>query len=269
MLLLGAGHCFRDHVFEVCPEFARFSNDAEGIRKSFEGFSLETIKPHGRLRHGPDAGAGRACRLRARSGRQGPTAPWPGRCWLRCATCRSLATRTRRVVLAWRRSFTRYEAIAALRNAVYACELPGVQACPHEPRTMNPALPPLPAPSRWALYLNLIRWDRPAGWLLLLWPSLSALWLAPVAGRLAPGGHLCGRYHPDAQRGLLHQRFVADRDFDRHVKRTAHRPGHSGHRVGQRGVGCGRGAGAGVVWAGADHQHHRGVVVGARLAGGR
>jgi LysR family hydrogen peroxide-inducible transcriptional activator len=32
---------------------------------------------------------------------------------------------TRRVVLAWRRSFPRYEAIAALRNAVYACELPG------------------------------------------------------------------------------------------------------------------------------------------------
>jgi LysR family hydrogen peroxide-inducible transcriptional activator len=32
---------------------------------------------------------------------------------------------TRRVVLAWRRSFTRYEAIAALRNAVMACELPG------------------------------------------------------------------------------------------------------------------------------------------------
>ncbi len=34
---------------------------------------------------------------------------------------------SRRVVLAWRRSFTRYEAIAALRNAVYACELTGVQ----------------------------------------------------------------------------------------------------------------------------------------------
>ena len=33
----------------------------------------------------------------------------------------------RRVVLAWRRSFTRYEAIAALRNAIYACELPGVK----------------------------------------------------------------------------------------------------------------------------------------------
>jgi LysR family hydrogen peroxide-inducible transcriptional activator len=33
---------------------------------------------------------------------------------------------SRRVVLAWRRSFTRYEAIAALRNAVYACKLDGV-----------------------------------------------------------------------------------------------------------------------------------------------
>ena len=32
----------------------------------------------------------------------------------------------RRVSLVWRRSFTRYEAIAALRNAIYACALPGV-----------------------------------------------------------------------------------------------------------------------------------------------
>ena len=40
MLLLGNGHCFRDHVLEVCPEFARFSSNAEGIRKSFEGSSL-------------------------------------------------------------------------------------------------------------------------------------------------------------------------------------------------------------------------------------
>ncbi|MFZ4651530.1 MAG: LysR substrate-binding domain-containing protein, partial [Rubrivivax sp.] len=44
MLLLGTGHCFRDQVLEVCPEFARFSTDADGIRKSFEGSSLETIK---------------------------------------------------------------------------------------------------------------------------------------------------------------------------------------------------------------------------------
>ena len=44
MLLLGTGHCFRDHVLEVCPEYARSRSDAEGIRKTFEGSSLETIK---------------------------------------------------------------------------------------------------------------------------------------------------------------------------------------------------------------------------------
>ena len=36
-----------------------------------------------------------------------------------------------------------------------------------------------PARSRGALYLDLIRWNRPAGWMLLLWPTLSALWTAP------------------------------------------------------------------------------------------
>ncbi|MEY4537552.1 MAG: Hydrogen peroxide-inducible s activator, partial [Pseudomonadota bacterium] len=44
MLLLGAGHCFRDHVLEVCPEFARYASQTDGIRKTFEGSSLETIK---------------------------------------------------------------------------------------------------------------------------------------------------------------------------------------------------------------------------------
>ena len=43
------------------------------------------------------------------------------------------------------------------------------------------------APSRLNLYLDLIRWNRPAGWLLLLWPSLSALW---VAADGFPGWHL-------------------------------------------------------------------------------
>ncbi|MBN8749042.1 Hydrogen peroxide-inducible genes activator [Xylophilus ampelinus] len=131
MLLLGTGHCFRDHVLEVCPEFARFSSNAEGIRKSFEGSSLETIKhmvaagmgvtlvprlsvPADALKPREGKGKGRSKELEPivryipiRDG-QGGEPP------------------TRRVVLAWRRSFTRYEAIAALRNAIYACELPGV-----------------------------------------------------------------------------------------------------------------------------------------------
>ena len=80
------------------------------------------------------------------------------------------------------------------------------------------------APSKFKLYLNLIRWDRPAGWLLLLWPSLSALWVA--AGGF-PGWHLLIVFVA----GTVLMRSagccvndVADRDFDRHVKRTAQRP---------------------------------------------
>jgi LysR family hydrogen peroxide-inducible transcriptional activator len=142
MLLLGTGHCFRDHVLEVCPEFARFSGDSSGanmgIRKSFEGSSLETIK------HMVAAGMGVTLV---------PRLSVPASAILSSsAIAESLAKKskaksqaedalvvyrpitddkraqppTRRVVLVWRKSFTRYEAIAALRNAIYACELPGV-----------------------------------------------------------------------------------------------------------------------------------------------
>ena len=83
------------------------------------------------------------------------------------------------------------------------------------------------------LYLDLIRWNRPAGWLLLLWPSLAALWVA--AGGF-PGWHLLGVF----TLGTILMRSagccindVADRDFDRHVKRTANRPVTSG-RIGTR-----------------------------------
>ena len=112
MLLLGTGHCFRDHVLEVCPEFARFSSDAEGIRKSFEGSSLETIK------HMVASGMGVTVLPRLSVDAQAQP-------HLRCIRF-SAPVPSRRVVLAWRRSFTRYEAIAALRNAVYACKLDGV-----------------------------------------------------------------------------------------------------------------------------------------------
>jgi LysR family hydrogen peroxide-inducible transcriptional activator len=125
MLLLGTGHCFRDHVLEVCPEFARFSSDAEGIRRSFEGSSLETIK------HMVAAGMGitlvprlsvpkEALQSKARRHEDAYVK------YLPVQDGSKAAPPSRRVVLAWRRSFTRYEAIAALRNAIYACELPGV-----------------------------------------------------------------------------------------------------------------------------------------------
>ena len=84
---------------------------------------------------------------------------------------------------------------------------------------------------RFSLYLDLIRWNRPAGWLLLLWPTLAALWIA--AGGF-PGWHLLGVF----TLGTFLMRSagcclndVADREFDRHVKRTAQRPVTSG-RIG-------------------------------------
>ncbi|HEY4082364.1 MAG TPA: 4-hydroxybenzoate octaprenyltransferase [Burkholderiaceae bacterium] len=77
---------------------------------------------------------------------------------------------------------------------------------------------------RLRLYLQLIRWDRPAGWLLLLWPTLSALWMAADGW---PGWHLLAVFIL----GTILMRSagcclndVADREFDKHVKRTANRP---------------------------------------------
>jgi LysR family hydrogen peroxide-inducible transcriptional activator len=114
MLLLGTGHCFRDQVLEVCPELSRFSTQAEGIQKTFEGSSLETI------RHMVASGIGLTV-LPTTSVPEKPArdslieyrpfkAPVPDR----------------RVVLAWRKSFTRLPAIEALRAAILKCPLPGV-----------------------------------------------------------------------------------------------------------------------------------------------
>lgn len=114
MLLLGTGHCFRDQVLEVCPELSRFSTQAEGIQKTFEGSSLETI------RHMVASGLGLTV-LPMTSVPEKPArdslleyrpfkAPVPDR----------------RVVLAWRKSFTRLPAVDALRAAILKCPLPGV-----------------------------------------------------------------------------------------------------------------------------------------------
>ena len=93
--------------------------------------------------------------------------------------------------------------------------------------------------SRPRLYLNLIRWDRPAGWLLLLWPTLSALWIAADG---FPGWHLLAVF----TLGTILMRSagccvndVADREFDRHVKRTAQRPVTSGALAVKEALGLG------------------------------
>ncbi len=92
----------------------------------------------------------------------------------------------------------------------------------------TPGVPEAPPRARLALYLDLIRWRRPAGSYLLLWPTLAALWIA--AGGF-PGWHLLavfvlGTFLMRSAGCAVND--VADRDFDKHVKRTAQRPVTSG-----------------------------------------
>jgi LysR family transcriptional regulator, hydrogen peroxide-inducible genes activator len=117
MLLLGNGHCFRDHVLEVCPELSRFTQNSSGIQKTFEGSSLDTI------RHMVASGIGITV-LPALAREQDEsagllrylpfTAPSP----------------SRRVSLVWRKSYSRIEALESVRAAVLASPLLGVRKLP-------------------------------------------------------------------------------------------------------------------------------------------
>lgn len=78
--------------------------------------------------------------------------------------------------------------------------------------------------NRLRLYFQLIRLDKPIGILLLLWPTLAALWLASDG---KPDWTLLVIFTLGTalmrSAGCAINDF-ADRDFDRHVKRTAERP---------------------------------------------
>ncbi len=114
MLLLGTGHCFRDQVLEVCPELSRFSTGAEGIQKTFEGSSLETI------RHMVASGLG----ITVLPKTSVPAKP-PRDSLIEYVPFKPPVPQ-RRVVLAWRKSFTRPQAVEALRRAILRCHLHGV-----------------------------------------------------------------------------------------------------------------------------------------------
>lgn len=115
MLLLGSGHCFRDQVLEVCPEFARYSASSEGIQRSFEGSSLETI------RHMVAAGIGITVMPASSLNLTGPEDRL-----LRYIPFEKPVP-DRRVVLIWRKSFPRPAAMKALATSIRDCALPGVQ----------------------------------------------------------------------------------------------------------------------------------------------
>lgn len=111
LLLLGAGHCFRDQVLESSPQLSRY---ASNIQQTLEGSSLETI------RYMVASGAGvtvlPCTSVSARPHENGLLVVRPF----------SDPVPTRRVALAWRKSFPRPKAVEAIRQAVYRCELPCV-----------------------------------------------------------------------------------------------------------------------------------------------
>ena len=171
MLLLGTGHCFRDQVLEVCPELSRYSQASAGIQKTFEGSSLETIRhmvasgigitvlpwtamPPG-VRDGSLIGTHAATAVGSGSGGGGSGsgggggsgheagasgAQQPGESnsdgLLTYIPFHPVAP-TRRVVLAWRKSFTRTATIAVLRQAILELEQPGVTILPDQKPTMH------------------------------------------------------------------------------------------------------------------------------------
>jgi LysR family hydrogen peroxide-inducible transcriptional activator len=115
VLLLGAGHCFRDQVVKVCPQCIRRSTPEGGPAQTLEGGSLETIRYMVASGLGVTilpcsaAGAERFSERLLNIRRFGSDAP------------------SRVVALAWRKSFPRPRAIEVLREAVLSCEMSCVE----------------------------------------------------------------------------------------------------------------------------------------------
>ena len=113
LLLLGEGHCFRDQVLEICHTVR--ARERSALAKTVEGGSLETIRQM-------VAGGVGVTVLPATS-----TASGTGAGDLIRILPFARPVPTRRVGIAWRRSFPRPEAIEALRKAILACNLPQVE----------------------------------------------------------------------------------------------------------------------------------------------
>jgi len=113
LLLLGEGHCFRDQVLEICHTVR--ARERSALAKTVEGGSLETIRQM-------VAGGVGVTVLPATS-----TTPGGGAGELIRIVPFARPVPTRRVGLAWRRSFPRPEAIEVLRKSILACNLPQVE----------------------------------------------------------------------------------------------------------------------------------------------
>lgn len=116
LLLLGPGHCFRDQVLQACPD----CREPENEQQPRAGSSLETI------RHMVASGLGITVLPQSSIDDTREEQPL-------LETRPFIATApTRRIAIAWRRSFPRPRAVAALRQAIMECELRGVSVLPAE-----------------------------------------------------------------------------------------------------------------------------------------
>jgi LysR family hydrogen peroxide-inducible transcriptional activator len=113
MVLLGTGHCFREQVLEAAPELERRSGD--GLRRTFEGSSLETIRQM--VASGVGVTVLPATSLPRKLMRDSLLAYVPF----------TPPVPDRRVALAYRKSFPRRAAIEALRRAVAGADLAGAR----------------------------------------------------------------------------------------------------------------------------------------------
>jgi LysR family hydrogen peroxide-inducible transcriptional activator len=112
LMLLGAGHCFRDQVIKACPNC--MSGNSE-LTRTLEGGSLETI------RHMVAAGTGitvlprtsimHSQKIESMIDIKPFKSPSPNRT----------------VAIAWRKHYPRKEAIATIRDTIQACSLNGVK----------------------------------------------------------------------------------------------------------------------------------------------
>ncbi|WP_078120773.1 hydrogen peroxide-inducible genes activator [Thiosocius teredinicola] len=115
VLLLGAGHCFRDQVLQVCPDCMHQRGSEGSPAQTLEGGSLETI------RYMVASGLGVTILPCSAAGAE--------RFSERLLSIRRFDSHapSRVVALAWRKSFPRPEAITALRDAVLSCDLSCVE----------------------------------------------------------------------------------------------------------------------------------------------
>jgi len=116
VLMLGAGHCFRDQVIDLCPACGHRSESEGNISKTLEGSSLETIRHMVATGMGitvlPCTAAGVEKYAQRLLSIKRFSAPAP----------------YRTVALAWRKSFPRPRAIEALRQAIRTSELTCVES---------------------------------------------------------------------------------------------------------------------------------------------